>query len=145
MPCLRFFSEFKRKYTGVPIVAQWLTNLRTTRFQVRSLALLGGLKIRHCSELWCGSQTQHGSCIVGRCRPVATAPIRPLAWKPPYAAESAQEMAKRQKRKKRKKIYSNPTHQPKVHPASHSLPLCPHLITYWIPVSSHHSFGYIQL
>ena len=31
------------------------------------------------------------------CRPAATALIKPLAWKPPYAAEAAQEMAKRQK------------------------------------------------
>ena len=27
----------------------------------------------------------------------ATAPIRPLAWEPPYAVAAAQEMAKRQK------------------------------------------------
>ena len=31
-------------------------------------------------------------------RPVATAPIRPLAWEPPYAVGAAQEMAKRQKK-----------------------------------------------
>ena len=37
------------------------------------------------------------------CRPVATAPIRPLAWEPPYAAEAALEKAKRQKDKKKKK------------------------------------------
>jgi len=30
-------------------------------------------------------------------RPAATAPIRPLAWEPPYAVGEAQEMAKRQK------------------------------------------------
>ena len=52
------------------------------------------------------------SCGVGRRRgsdpallwlwrkPVATAPIRPLAWEPPYAEGAAQEMAKRQKKKK---------------------------------------------
>jgi len=34
---------------------------------------------------------------------VATAPIRPLAWEPPYAAGAAQEIAKRPKKKKRKK------------------------------------------
>ena len=34
-------------------------------------------------------------------RPVATAPIQPLAWEPPYAAGAAQEMAKRQKKKKK--------------------------------------------
>ena len=33
-------------------------------------------------------------------RPVATAPIGPLAWEPPYAAGAAQEIAKRQKKKK---------------------------------------------
>ena len=32
-------------------------------------------------------------------RPVATAPIRPLAWEPPYASGAALEKAKRQKTK----------------------------------------------
>ena len=35
-------------------------------------------------------------------RPVATAPIQPLAWESSYAAGAAQEMAKRQKQKKKK-------------------------------------------
>ena len=37
---------------------------------------------------------------------MATAPIRPLAWEPPYAAGAAQEIAKRhtQKNLKNKKI-----------------------------------------
>ena len=35
-------------------------------------------------------------------RPVDTAPIRLLAWEPPYAARVALEKAKRQKKKKRK-------------------------------------------
>ena len=40
---------------------------------------------------------------------MAIAPIRPLAWEPPYAAGAAQEIAKRQKRKKKeKKKVSNP-------------------------------------
>ena len=30
-------------------------------------------------------------------RPVATAPIKPLAWEPPYAVGVAQEIAKRHK------------------------------------------------
>ena len=55
------------------------------------------------------------------CRPVAAAPIQPLAWEPPYAAGAAQEIAtattttkKRQKTKKKKYksfnlfIYRNP-------------------------------------
>jgi len=37
------------------------------------------------------------------CRPAATAPIRPLAWEPPYAVGAAQEMAKKQKNKQTKK------------------------------------------
>ena len=36
-------------------------------------------------------------------RPVATAPIQPLAWELPYAAGAAQEKAKRQKKKKKKR------------------------------------------
>ena len=35
-------------------------------------------------------------------RPVATAPIQPLAWEPPYAASAALEMAKTQKKKQKK-------------------------------------------
>ena len=53
------------------------------------------------------------SCGVGRRRGLdptllwlwhrlaATAPIRPLAWEPPYAAGAAQEMAKRQNKTKK--------------------------------------------
>ena len=32
-------------------------------------------------------------------RPMFTAPIGPLAWKPPYAAGAAQEIAKKRKKK----------------------------------------------
>ena len=43
-------------------------------------------------------------------RLAATAPIRPLAWEPPYATEAAQEMAKRPKKtKKNKKLFSFPS------------------------------------
>ena len=63
--------------------------LGTTGFRVRSLASLGGLRIRLCRELGC--------------RPAATGPIGPLAWQPPHATGAA---LKRQKTKKRKK-YSN--------------------------------------
>ena len=42
-------------------------------------------------------------------KPVATAPIRLLAWEPAYAAKAAQEMAKRQKQNKTKqKTKQNP-------------------------------------
>ena len=49
---------------GVPVMAQWLTNqLGTMRLRVRSLALLSGLRIRRCRELWCSLQTQLGSSV----------------------------------------------------------------------------------
>ena len=35
-------------------------------------------------------------------RPVATAPIRPLAWEPPYAVGEALEKTKREKQNKTK-------------------------------------------
>ena len=42
-------------------------------------------------------------CGSGVGQQVATVPIRPLAWEPPYAAEAAQVKAKRPKKKKKKK------------------------------------------
>ena len=67
----------------VPIVAQWLTS---------PIAVSCGVGRRGGSDpsllwLWC--------------RPAATAPIRPLAWDPPYAVGVAQKMVKRQKKKKK--------------------------------------------
>ena len=47
--------------------------------------------------------------------PTATAPIRPPAWEPPYAAEAALEKAKRQK----KKSCGSPNE--KRHPRTHIL------------------------
>ena len=50
----------------------------------------------------CSTGRRHGSYMtllwLWR-RPVATAPIRPLAWEPPYAAGAAQEIAKKRKKK----------------------------------------------
>ena len=40
-------------------------------------------------------------------RPAAAAPIRPLAWEPPYAAGVALEKAKKKKKKKKKKDKEN--------------------------------------
>ena len=67
------------------------------RFRVQSLASLSGLRIQHCHELWCGSQTQLGSHVAVA---VATALIQPLAWEPPYAVGVALKRTKRQKKKK---------------------------------------------
>ena len=70
------------------------------RLWVQSLASFSGLRIQCCHELWCRSQMQLGSCI-SSCIFVALAPIRLLAWGPPYAAGAAQEMAKRKKKKQK--------------------------------------------
>ena len=51
----------------------------------------------------CGVGRRHGSDLALLwlwCRPVATAPIRPLAWEPPYAMGVAVEKDKKTKKKK---------------------------------------------
>ena len=73
------------------------------RLRVQSLALLSGLRVGVAVS--CGVGCRHGSdpalLRLWR-RPVATAPIRPLAWEPPYAVGAAQEKAKRQQQKLKK-------------------------------------------
>ena len=83
----------------VPIVAQWKQiQPGAMRLQVRSLALLSELRICHCCELWCRLQTQLDPALLWLWRgPVATAPIRSLAWASPYAVEAALEKAKKTK------------------------------------------------
>ena len=49
-------------HLGVPVMAQWLTNLIRDH-EVQSLASLSGLRIWHCHELWCRLQTHLGSHI----------------------------------------------------------------------------------
>jgi len=68
------------------------------RMWVPSLASLSGLRIWCCHELWCRSQTWlrlHIPLWLWR-RPVATAPIGPLAWEPPYATGAALKIQKDQ-------------------------------------------------
>ena len=77
------------------------SDLVSMRTQVRSLALLSGLRIQRCL-VSCGVGRRCGSdpellCL--RCRLTVVAPFQPLAWEPPYAVGAAQEMAKRQKKK----------------------------------------------
>ena len=62
------------------------------RLQVRSLALLRGLRIQCCCKLWCRSQTQLGSH-----RLAAVVPIQFLAWELPYAGSAALK-SKKEKR-----------------------------------------------
>ena len=62
----------------------------TMRLLVQSLASLIGLRIQCCRELWCSCR--HGldlALLWLWCRPVTTAPIRPLAKELPYAAGAA--------------------------------------------------------
>ena len=85
-----YHQKIIKKKGRVPVVEQWKRMWQgTRRFQVRSLASLSGLRILRCCELWC--------------RPAATAPIRSLAWEPPYAAGVA--LKRRKKRRKEKYMY----------------------------------------
>ena len=86
------------------------------RLQVQSLALLSGLR---CGvAVSCGVGHRHGSgpaLLWLWPRLVATAPIRPLAREPPYAAGVAQKNSKKTKKKKdcwgscRGALETNPT------------------------------------
>ena len=53
--------------------------------QVQSPALISGLRIQRCRELWC--------------RPAAEAPIQPLAWELPYAESGALKSKKKKKKR----------------------------------------------
>ena len=81
---------------GVPIVAQQKQiRLGTMRLHVRSLALLNGLRIWHCCELWCRLQMRLGYDIavsgVGRRLQLWF----DSAWEPPYAVGTALEKTKK--------------------------------------------------
>ena len=63
----------------------------SVRMWVPLLAPLSGLRIWHCPEL------QLDSDLVlpwPWCRPAAAASLRPLAWEPPYATETAIKLKK---------------------------------------------------
>ena len=58
------------------------------RMWVHSLALLSGLRIWLCLSCGMGHRWSSDPAVLWLWhRPVATAPIRPLAWEPPYAAD----------------------------------------------------------
>jgi len=77
-------TETKSKMVAAVSQREWKTGQSFNGFRISVLALLW---------LWR--------------RPVAPAPIRPLAWEPPYAAGAAQRHIKKtKKKKKRKKNFS---------------------------------------
>src|SRR5512135_3547638 len=86
------------------------------RSRVRSLALLTGLTISRCRRgsdpalLWLWR------------RPVATAPNRPLAWEPPYAAGAAQRNSKKTNKQTNKR-YLSQSHLQSKDPLDHMEPL----------------------
>ena len=71
--------------------------LGTMRLRVQSLASLSVLRIWHCRELCCRSQTQLGSGIAVAVVLAAIASNGPLAWEPPNASGAALKKAKEKK------------------------------------------------
>ena len=63
---------------------------------VWSLALLSGLGIQRCHELWC-RRISDLALLWLWCKPWTTAPFGPLAWKPPYAKGAALKSEKKNK------------------------------------------------
>ena len=74
----------KSTNSGVPIMTQQKQiRLVFMRLQVQSLALLSGLRICWCHELWYRSQTRSDLALLWLwCRPVATALIGPKVLEP---------------------------------------------------------------
>ena len=92
---------FRRPLGEVPVVAQWLTNPTRNHEVAGSVPAL--VQWVNDPALPCGVGCRCSldpTLLWLWCRLVATAPIRPLVWEPPYAAGAAQEMLKRQKKKK---------------------------------------------
>jgi len=76
-------AALKSIFLQVPVVAQRVTN-PTSIHDTQSLALPSGLRIWHCCELWCGSQTQLRSQVLRLWRrPAAAALIGFLPWELP--------------------------------------------------------------
>ena len=82
-------------------MAQWLTNPKRNHEVSGSIPSLA-LRVKDLALLWAVVSSDPALLWLW-CRPMATAPIRPLAWELPYASGVAIEKAKRPKKKKKKK------------------------------------------
>ena len=90
----RQLCHIKYVYLKVPL---WLrTQLVSMRTQVRSLAALSGLRVRHCYKLWCRLPVRLGSHIaVAVAWASSCSTNSPLAREPLYAAGSALKKEKK--------------------------------------------------
>ena len=75
--------------------------LGTMRLRAQSLASLSGLRIWPCCERGIGHRCGSDPALPWLwCRLAAIAPIRPLAWEPPYATSMSLKSKNRNKNKK---------------------------------------------
>ena len=97
-----FFFFFKKR---VPVVAHRITNPTSIHEDAGLiLALLSGLRIQHCCELWHRSRTWLRSWLLWLwCRLAAVVPIQLLAWELTYAVGVALKNKQKQKERKKKK------------------------------------------
>ena len=86
---------------GIPFVAQLLVNPTNIREDLGSIPGLPQWAKGSSVAMSCGVGHRHISdptLLWLWCRPVATAPIQPLAWEPPHAAGAALKKTKKKKR-----------------------------------------------
>ena len=90
---------------GAPVAVQWeQIRLGTMRLWVRSLALLRGVRIQRCRELWCRLQMRLGSGIaVAVAWASSCSSDSAPSWELPYAAGAAPKSKKKKKERKKNK------------------------------------------